>query len=168
MLLSRFQSLLDLQVLVHFGSPLFSILVQLDAQLLDFGTNEYAATLRTRLWLADVEHDRVLLGLGFSHESVIYLFTSLLLFALRVLLYVVELGWINPCRREVREMVGELFLETIQMDAEGALAANVVHAQKVICTLPVCETAEELRRHSTVGPKYVPVVRITKEAAMIS
>ena len=42
----------------------------------------------------------------------------------------------------------------------GALPANVVHSQEVICSLGVAQAAKELRRHAAVGPEDVPVVRV--------
>ena len=65
-------------------------------------------------------------------------------------------------------MIGKLFLETIQMDAERALTANIVHAKEVIGALPISKTAEELGRHAAVSPINIPVVRITEQPAIIS
>lgn len=42
-------------------------------------------------------------------------------------------------------MVRKILLKPFEMHAQGALSANVVHAQKMIHTLRVTETAEELR-----------------------
>jgi len=57
-------------------------------------------------------------------------------------------------------MFGKLLLKALQMHRQRALSADVVHAQEMVSTLPVGKTAKEVRRHTAISPKDVPVVRI--------
>ena len=159
-LLGRFNTLLYFQILVHFLLRIFLILVQLEAQLLNFLADEDSSALGATFWLADVDDDGVFLRLCFSHFSVVDFLLALIFLLFWVFLNIVEFRWVHPCFGKEFEMVRKILLKPFEMHAQGALSANVVHAQKMIYTLCVTETAEELRRHAAICPKDVPVVRI--------
>lgn len=70
-LLGRFNTLFYFQILVHFLLRIFLILVQLQAQLLNFVADEDSSALGATFWLADVNDNRVFLRLCFSHFAVV-------------------------------------------------------------------------------------------------
>ena len=54
-------------------------------------------------------------------------------------------------------MVAELFVEALQVDGQGVLAGNIVHAQEVIDALVRLELRKEVRRDAMVLPANIPV-----------
>lgn len=73
---------------------------------------------------------------------------------------IVEIGWVHPSLRKKPKLLREFFLETLEVHGQGALAADVVHAEVMISLLPPGQTAQEIRRHAAVCPEQVPVVWI--------
>lgn len=54
-------------------------------------------------------------------------------------------------------MVSELFVEALQVDGQGVLAGDIVHAQEVIDALVRLELRKEVRRDAMVLPANIPV-----------
>ncbi len=113
----RVDALLDLDVFVESLTVPLIRLVELDAHFFNFAGNEYAAALRARLRLADVEDDGVLLRLRLRHLTIVKHFLTLILLFLRVFLNIVEVGWVHPRHREEIVMLGELLLKSLKMHA---------------------------------------------------
>lgn len=153
-------ALLYFDILVQFFLVLFIGLVQLLPQIINFWCNKDTSTLWARLRLANVEDHWVLLGLGLSNFTFTDFLLSLVRLLLRVLLYLIEVCRVHPCGREKIVVVREFFLEALQVHTKWALATNIVHAQKVVCSLRVAHTTKEIGCHATVSPENIPVVRI--------
>lgn len=108
-------ALFNLDVFVEsLAIPLVS-LVELDPHFLNFAGDEYATALRARLWLANVEDDGVLLRLRLRHLAIFKHFPALVRLLLGIFLYVVEISWIHPCRREEIIVLWELLLKSFEM-----------------------------------------------------
>jgi len=126
-LLSSFNALFDLQVVVHVFTVVFLVFVQLQPQIFDPAHYEDSATLAAGLGLADEENGWVLLRLLLCHFTVFDRFVSLFVFLCAVLLYVVELCWVHPSLRKEVELVRKFLLKPLEMHGQGALATDVVH-----------------------------------------
>ena len=124
----RVDALLDLDVFVESVPVPLVRLVELDAHFLNLAGDEYAAALRARLRLADVEDDGVLLRLRLRHLAIVKHFLTLISLFLRVFLNVVEVGWVHPRRREEIVVLGKLLLKSLKMHAQGAFTANIIHS----------------------------------------
>jgi len=143
--LSSFDTLLHSEKLVHVLFVLFSILVQLNSQVFYLVHNENASTLRARLGLADIQHCWILLGLSLRNTSILYFLLSLFILLLGILLNVMEFSRVHPGHWEELEVIWELFLKPLKVHSESTFTANIVHAQKVVRSLPMAQTAQELR-----------------------
>ena len=156
MLLRCLDALLDLQSVIVLLAILFALLVQHQPHVLNVLRYEDASALGAGLGLADEQHRRVGLRVLLCHISGLYSPFALVLLLLAILLDVMELGRVRPRLREEVEVLGELLLEALQVHAQGALAANIVHAEVMVHALAGPHRSHILRRDAAIGPEDVP------------
>ena len=90
-------------------------------------------------------------------QPLVCILLNLLLHLLIIFLDVTVLTRVQPSPREEVEVVRELLLEALQMNAQGVLPGDVVHAKEVIDSLVRLHQTQLLRMDAEVLPLDVPL-----------
>ena len=160
MLGKNIYALFYFKVIFHVLSIFLMTFVECESHLFNFLVNKDTSTLTPRFWLANKKYYRVNLGLCLSHFTIFNFLFASFSFLFRVFLYVMEFCWVHPGLWKELVVFWKLFLEPFQMHAQGALSTNIIHSQKMVAPLTICQRGKKVRSHSRVSPEYIPIIRM--------